>query len=72
MRTQLEKLNNLRLDVNLFYVISFDSRGLNLQGRMSGDLIKLIKDKGFNMTELCDVNNFLEFRNDDNVRITLT
>ena len=72
MNNQFNKLQELNLSFDLFYAIIIYPQSIKLHGKMSGDLIKTIKEAGFRMTELCDVNNFIEFSNDDNVRITLT
>jgi hypothetical protein len=72
MKTQLEKLNNLNLDVNLFYAMSIYPECVRMQGRMSSDIIKTIKSAGFELIEMCDVNNFLEFKNNNAIYITLT
>jgi hypothetical protein len=72
MEHQLEKLNNLNLDADLFYAITIYPQSIKMQGKMSSDLISVLKRKGFSMLELCEANNFLEFSDNNGIYVTLT
>lgn len=69
MKKQVEKLSMLNIDMNDFYAITLYESEIRLQGRLTGTLLRKMKELGF--VFVLDDSGYLESRMDD-INVTLT
>lgn len=69
MKKQVEKLSMLNIDMNDFYAITLYESEIRLQGRLTGTLLRKMREYGF--VFVLDDSGYLESRMDD-IAVTLT
>ena len=69
MKEQVEKLSMLKIDMNDFYAITLYESDIRLQGRLTGTLLKKMKEYGF--VFVLEDSGYLESQL-DGVSVTLT